>query len=257
MELNKNNAVAGNPLTSQLWVVQPHILTLFIIIIIFIFISLYVFFRIRKADPKKAPKGVVFVAEQYVGFFKDTFDSATDGKINWTSPYLFVLFSFLLVGNLLALIGFRAIATAYTVPLTFALISWIMIYVFGIFYNKWGFFKKFLNPVEIVGQFIPILSLSIRMFGNITSGSVIIYLLYSVTAWIYSLMTGSTIATYVLGPIVAPLMHLYLDAFSAMVQAYVFTLLTMIYWIGEIGEAGPEKSKKVTKKNKRFVLKKA
>ncbi|PAF55042.1 F0F1 ATP synthase subunit A [Mycoplasmopsis agassizii] len=226
----------GSLVTSQIWVVQPQIVSLVLTLIIILVLALWIFIRLKKANPKKAPKGVIFAAEQYVGFFETTFKSATDGKINFTAPYLFTLFTFLLIGNLLPLVGFPALATSYSIPLLFAFITWSMIYVIAIMFERWKMLKRYLNPIEIVGQFIPLISLSVRMFGNITTGSVVTFLLYSLSAWFLNTNGQSTVPNYVLGPLLTPLFHLYLDAFSALIQSYVFMLLSMIYWVNEASD---------------------
>lgn len=46
------------------------------------------------------------------------------------------------------------------------------------------FFKKFANPVELIGQFAPLISLSFRLFGNMIGGATLMYLIYAVTGFI-------------------------------------------------------------------------
>jgi len=75
-------------------------------------------------------------------------------------------------------------------------------------------------PINLVGELAKPTNISIRLFGNMFAGMVIIGLLY--------------MAAPVLVP--APL-HLYFDIFSGVVQSFVFIMLTMVYIQGSIGDA--------------------
>ena len=72
----------------------------------------------------------------------------------------------------------------------------------------------------------PLLSLSIRIFANILSGSFILALLYSATAGLVKSLVH--IPFNFLGPIVAPVLHLYFDVFSGVIQALVVVTLSSI-----------------------------
>ena len=226
----------SNILTSNLLVWwQPQLLTLVYVTIVLCIIAFVVYAKVKKVKPDEAPKGVAFVAEQYVGLFTSEFKSISDGKIDRVGPYIFTLFSFLAIGNTAGLVGLEPVVTSYSVSLTLGLITWIGIYVFGILYQKMRFFKRYINPIELIGQFSPLISISFRIFGNITGGSILMFLIYLVTAkvWSFIPIIGDV---NLLGMIVAPWFHMYFDIFGALVQAYVFSLLTSIYWTQEVEE---------------------
>ncbi len=110
-------------------------------------------------------------------------------------------------------------------------------------YQKLRFFKKFLyNPIELIGQFSPLIALSFRLFGNLVAGSVILFLIYSVTGYVWGFIP--IIGEFnLLGSVIAPVFHVYFDIFDGLIQAFVFSLLTMIYWTLE-AETPEHKSKK-------------
>ncbi len=89
-----------------------------------------------------------------------------------------------------------------------------------------GYVKGFLDPVpvmlplNIVGELAKPVNMSMRLFGNMFAGSVIMGLLYKAAPAI----------------IPAPL-HLYFDMFSAVVQSFVFTMLTMVHIQGALGDS--------------------
>ena len=68
------------------------------------------------------------------------------------------------------------------------------------------------------------LSISMRLFGNILSGSILMALVYQFTAWI----SYHVINFNFLGPIIAPILHCYFDIFSGCIQTLVFVTLSSI-----------------------------
>lgn len=232
--MTKNPLEEKNVLTENLFVWwQPQLLTLIYITLVLTIIALVVYFKVKKVQPNEAPKGIAFLAEQYVGIFDNEFYGISSGKIDRVGPYIFTLVSFLIVGNTAGLIALEPVVTSYSVSLTLGLITWIGIYVFGILHQKIYFFKKYLNPIELFGQFSPLISISFRIFGNILGGAILMYMIYVVTGTLWSKIPiiGDV---NLLALVVAPWFHLYFDIFGAMVQSYVFALLTTIYWSQEV-----------------------
>lgn len=88
-----------------------------------------------------------------------------------------------------------------------------------------GYFKHMMEPapimfpIHLLGEFAKPTNISMRLFGNMFAGMVIMGLIYSVVPWV----------------IPVP-MHLYFDLFIGLVQAYVFTMLTMVYIQQQLGD---------------------
>lgn len=89
-----------------------------------------------------------------------------------------------------------------------------------------GYLKGFIEPIpvmlplNIVGEFAKPVNISVRLFGNMFAGGVIMGLLY---------MAAPAIVP-------APL-HLYFDLFMGLVQSFVFIMLSMVYIQGSLGDA--------------------
>ncbi|MCP4336699.1 MAG: F0F1 ATP synthase subunit A [Mycoplasma sp.] len=221
-------------------ILQPQLISVFLVTIVLIIISIIIYKKVQEVKPNEAPKGVAFMAEQYVRGVDSLFKSvAGEEKIQPVAPYIFTLLTFLMLGNIFGLIGFEPPSTSYSVTLTLGLVSWIGIYVVGIIYQKWRFFKKFVNPLEIIGQFTPLISISFRLFGNMIGGATIMYLVYHVTGviWAHIPFLGQV---NLLGALIAPPLHFYFDVFDGIIQGFVFTLLTTVYWSLEASEEYPE-----------------
>lgn len=231
----------------------PILLTLSLVVIAVIVISIGVFNSVKKIKPNQAPKGLALVAEQYFVAIDKNYDDISESRLPIFAPYIFSIVTFLLLGNLVGLVGLEALATSYTIPLFLAFISWFGIYAIGIFFQKWHFFKRYINPIEIVGSFSPLISLSFRMFGNIIGGATVLLLFYTFMGWIGSLIpkwNSTPYIHYLLAPIFTPILHMYFDLFGAVIQTYVFAMITTLYWTLEA-----ETVTKKTKNKKSAVIK--
>lgn len=89
-----------------------------------------------------------------------------------------------------------------------------------------GYLKGFAQPIpvmlplNIVGELAKPVNISIRLFGNMFAGGVIMGLLYMAAPWV----------------IPAPL-HLYFDLFMGLVQSFVFIMLSMVYIQSALGDS--------------------
>ena len=90
----------------------------------------------------------------------------------------------------------------------------------------------------IITMWAPLLSLTLRLFGNALSGFSIMALVYAALEALSSDIfrpifgiTGGGIsgADIIIAPIITPVLHLYFDLFSSFIQTLVFSMLTMIF----------------------------
>ena len=140
-------------------------------------------------------------------------------------PFVGTMIAFLLIMNLAGLVGIAPPTKNFSVTLTLALISFVMVQGYAIKRNGvGGYFKGYLEPVPFI---VPItilervmlpVSLSLRLFGNMVAATFIVELVYE------GLEKVSWFAQLVL-PI--PL-HLYIDIFDGSNQAIIFIMLTII-----------------------------
>lgn len=73
-----------------------------------------------------------------------------------------------------------------------------------------------LFPINLIGEVAVPLSLSLRLFGNIMSGTILMGLIYGLLPTVLTIGIPSVI-------------HVYCDIFSGAIQTYVFCMLTMVY----------------------------
>ncbi len=136
--------------------------------------------------------------------------------------YLSTIFIFILISNISGLLGLRAPTADYGVTLPLGLITFALIHYNGIKKNKikhvTSLFQPYvlLFPINLIGELAVPLSLSLRLFGNVLSGTVMMGLLYGLTPIFVQI--GIPAAA-----------HVYFDIFSGAIQTYVFCMLTMVY----------------------------
>ena len=165
------------------------------------------------------------LAEWAVKTIHDLVDSTMGKKYAKMAPYIGALFTFSILGSLISMLGLRSVTADFNVPLTWALIAFVMIETTGIRTKGLGkYLKGFINPLNIVSEVATPVSMSIRHFGNIASGMVITSLLYYALS---SITRGIGIAFCTIG--IPAVLSLYFDLFSGFMQAFIFIMLTMVY----------------------------
>ena len=136
--------------------------------------------------------------------------------------YISAIFLFILVCNISSLIGLRPPTADYGVTLPLGLITFALVHYNGIKKNKGKHFTNLfqplplLFPINIIGEFAVPLSLSLRLFGNVLSGTVMMGLWYGLLPLLVKLGIPAAL-------------HVYFDVFSGAIQTYVFCMLTMVY----------------------------
>jgi F-type H+-transporting ATPase subunit a len=132
------------------------------------------------------------------------------------------------------------------------LLGWSLMVFVLITYNKFrvggplGYIKGYFDPIPILFPFNVIsevatpLSMAFRHFGNIASGSVISALIYAALAagsnallgWLPGALGDILGAIPILQVGIPAILGLYFDLFTAVIQAYIFSMLTMMYIAG-------------------------
>lgn len=212
--------------------------TLFWSVILTVF--LLVFFVVVGRRLKDVPSGVQNVVELLIeGAYSFVESIIGPGKkTDRVFPLVTTMFIFILTTNLFTFIPgqaafsidrsggaaaiFRAVMSDYGIVLMMTLISVITVQIVAIavsgpfsyigkFINFSNPLKFFLGLMDLVGELAKILSLSFRLFGNIFAGEVL----------------GSVMLF--LMPFFAPLPFMFFGVLTAFVQAFVFSVLTLVF----------------------------
>ena len=212
------------------WLTTSHVALFWIVVTLAVF-TIFANRAIKKADPNKVPGPFLNVVEYLV----ETVDNLTHANMGEKgknfSNYIGTLFAFVLISNISGLFGLRPPTADYGTTLSLALITFVLIHYNGFKYEKAGHVTKLfqpvlLTPINIIGEIATPLSMSLRLFGNILSGTVMMGLLYGLLPKLLQLF---------IWPIFGGL-HAYFDVFSGAIQTYVFCMLTMVFIAQTFGE---------------------
>ena len=169
--------------------------------------------------------------EMYYKFFQSLVDDMIGREGHRFIPALGTLGTFIAVSNLIGLLPEMGSPTSnLNVTAGCALFIFIYYHAQGIKkHGVWGYFKTFTGPnwglswlflpIEIISHFSRLLSLSMRLFGNIFGEDMVIVI----------------ISTYLLSFIV-PLPVMGLAIFTSLLQAFIFVMLSTIYLAGAVSE---------------------
>jgi F-type H+-transporting ATPase subunit a len=148
-------------------------------------------------------------------------------------PFVFSLFMFVLFGNLIGMVPYSFTFTSH-IAVTFALAAFIFVGVtlIALARHGWHFFTFFapkgmplalqmlLVPIEVISYLIRPMTLSIRLFANMMAGHTMLVI-----------FAGFVVAMGLFGflPLALNVFFILLELLVAVLQAYVFTILTCIY----------------------------
>jgi len=198
-----------------------------------------IFLVLRARLSVESPGGLQHLMEGLLGFIEKQSHDVIGPHSERFTPFLMALALFILVSNLWGLIpGFDSPTGNYLVPLGCAVCVFI-------YYQAYGFRKSGIKyiahfagpsmkgmhmigrialmilmfPLEIISHLARVLSLTVRLYGNMFAGDMVILVFVSLI------------------PIAVPIVFIGLHIGVAIIQAYVFVLLATVYLAGAAGEA--------------------
>lgn len=203
--------------------------TVLVVILLSIF-AIYTNSRFKNADPDKKPVGFLNIVEILVESINNLVKTTMGERNMKFAPFIFALMLFLLVANLLGLVGLAPPTSDYSVTLSLALVTFFttQIMMFKTRKGLWGYLKSFgepfvaLTPLNVIGELANPISLSFRLFGNIVGGSIIMALVYNALGYF--------------APLIAPVLHGYFDIFAGLLQTFIFGMLSMVFISGATEE---------------------
>ena len=151
---------------------------------------------------------------------------------NW----FFGVFCFVLTSNYIGLLSFRSPTADLGTTLALSLATFTLIHFMGIKVNKGAYFKGYVEPMpvllplNIIGEIATPVSLSLRLFGNILGGTIIMGLINS------ALSKWHVILQVIGFGAITPILHAYFDVFAGFLQTFIFVILSMTFIKDKIGE---------------------
>ena len=191
-----------------------------VILLCWIFISVA---KAYTANPGKAPKGLQSFVEPIIIFIRDDVAKASIGEKKYKKfmPYLLTVFFFIWINNLLGLIPIFPGGANLTGNVAVTLII--------------------LTPIEILGLFLRPFVLMVRLFANITAGHIIALSFFSLIFIFGEMSTGAGLGFSLFSTAFTVFMMV-MELLVAFLQAYVFTLLSAVYFGTAVEEGHHEES---------------
>jgi len=197
-------------------------------LLVFIFL-LVLFLLVRSRLSVESPGGLQHSFESIEGFVLSQSHEIIGHHVEPYTPFFAIIFIFILVCNLIGLIpGFESPTGVPAVPLGCAICAFLYYHTQGFKHSGVGYLKHFLGPIpalaplmlpiELISHTARLLSLTVRLWANIFAGDLITLVFFSMI------------------PIGVPIVFSGLHIVVAVLQAYVFMLLSIIYVSGAVSE---------------------
>ena len=194
--------------------------TIYLTWIVMACLIIFAFLATRKIGFIPNPFQVVgeLIVDTFYGLTEDALDEKLAKKY---FPLICTLFMFLLLCNWLGVIPKLHEPTKdLNTPLSLGIMGFVISHYAGIKAKGFKDYIKeyfepifFMAPLNIIGELAKVVSISFRLFGNIMGGSIIILV---ISHLIYSLL-------------LPPLLIVFFSLFIGTIQAFVFTMLTLVY----------------------------
>ncbi|MDH5384914.1 MAG: F0F1 ATP synthase subunit A [Candidatus Aminicenantes bacterium] len=228
------NRIFSKPLSSLLGLVgievknPEHLVPDYVVMSLIVAGVLILFFTLASRKPRLIPTKLQNVLELIIQFFETLLAELIGEEGQKYLPMVATLGLFILACNLLGLVpGFMSPTSKINVTAGCALTVFVYYHWQGI--KSQGFFKylkhfmgpipllaPLMLPIEVISHFSRPLSLSMRLFGNIFAEELLILIMASIL------------------PFLLPLPFMLIAIITAIVQAYVFVLLSCIYIAGAV-----------------------
>jgi len=204
----------------------PHVIYSWLVMIILIILG-----AVAAKGISMIPTKAQNVFEILISGIEEFMVEITGEEGRWLFPISATIFIYIVVCNLIGLVpGFLPPTASVNTTLSCAIPVVIFTHVIGVKYHGVKYIKHFMGPVwwlaplifviEIIGHVARILSLSIRLFGNMMGHELVLGILF-----------------FLAGLFLAPLPIMALGIFVAVVQAFVFFLLSIMYFTGAMEHA--------------------
>ena len=194
-------------------------------------VSIFLILSIK--NKKVIPNRFQIISELLYEFIANMINDNIGHKGKKFFPFIFTLFTFILFGNLLGMLPYSFTFTSHII-VTFALAMFIFLFItlIGIFMHGFKFFSLFVPkgvpmlmlplmiPIEIISYLSRPISLSVRLFANMMAGHTMLKIF---AGFVFSL------GIFGIAPLIVDVALTALEVLIAILQAYVFTILTCIY----------------------------
>lgn len=215
--------------------------------VVILFMMVFSIARLAKKNKGKAPTGIQNLFEPIILFIRDEVAKPAIGEHKYERfmPYLLTLFFFILVNNFMGLIPIPPFGANVTGNISITMVLALFTFAVTNIHGNKHYWKEIYNPdvpwwlkfpiplmpiVELSGVITKPFVLMVRLFANMMAGHLIVTVFISLIFIFAQLFgTGAGLATSPLS-IAFSVFILLLDVLVSFIQAYVFTMLSAIFF---------------------------
>ncbi len=243
VELNGKGEITGLPVDLS---ITKTVTGIFVSVIILLWIFLGVA-RSAKKNEGKAPSGLQNLMEPVIIFVRDEVAKPAIGekKFETYMPFLLTVFFFILINNLLGLIPIFPFGANVTGNIAVTMVLAVFTFVITTFSGNKHYWKEIYNPdvpwwlkfpiplmplVEVTSVFTKPVVLMVRLFANMLAGHMVVTVFVSLI-FVFAKLMGVYfgLGVSVISVVFSVFMVL-LDVLVSFIQAYVFALLSALYF---------------------------
>ena len=223
--------------------IAPEVISSLLVMGIIFVLAIIVAIQAAFQNPLKKPKGLLLIAEIGVNFFDGLVEGLMGPRFKGFGGYIMAISVYLFIAFIFGLCGLPSPVTNLAVPLSLSLCTFVLLHAVSVKYTKWGYFKRYIDPIPVflpinlISMWAPLLSLTLRLFGNAIAGWALMSILYNALQGLSSTIFSSLPDGWnqlFFAPIVTPILHAYFDLFSGFIQTTVFIFLTMCFMNNEV-----------------------
>ena len=249
VEINEQGEVIGLPIDLS---ITKTVAGIFVSVIVLLLIFLNIA-KTAKRRVNKAPAGMQSLFEPVILFVRDDVAKPAIGEKKYERfmPFLLTVFFFILINNLLGLVPIFPFGSNVTGNIAVTMVLALFTFFITTFSTNKHYWKEIYNPdvpwwlkfpiplmpiVELTGVITKPFVLMVRLFANMLAGHLIVTVFVSLI-FIFNVKMGveAGLGVSVLS-VSFSVFILLLDVLVSFIQAYVFTLLSALYF----GMASPE-----------------
>lgn len=216
--------------------VQTTVYSIIIVTLVIALLLVYVNRKLVKYDPLSKPTGIVLLVMMGAKIVDDMVKEKTNERVSrFLTPYIMSTVVYIFLSNIAGLFSIECPTSNLSVTLVLALITCVLIEYYSIKERGLkGYVKSWFEPmalfviINVLSKVSTLLSLSLRLFGNILAGSVMMQVIYQ----IFQMISNAIPVIGALNPvgiIVAPALHFYFDLFAGAMQSYIFMVLSISF----------------------------
>jgi F-type H+-transporting ATPase subunit a len=158
---------------------QPQIVSIGVVVSLLVILFIVYYVKLKKVPVNKSPKGIVLIMQIYVEYIRNLVVDVMGKKSEKLTPFFIFLFSYLILSNMIGIVGLSDPTESLTVTLSLGIIMFVGTFVIGFKYQRLSYLTRFtfnykskktgksyplmINPLSITDVVAPLISISFRL----------------------------------------------------------------------------------------------